>query len=135
VTSTLASEGDGRWTEYAGGYSDMLSQRGADLPDRPTTAAIASLPRARSETGRVENTRVKMSFKDRHALERLPRDIASLQAEAARLRGILSDANLYTRDNKRFAATTAALAKAEADLVAQESRWLELEMLRETLEG
>jgi ABC transport system ATP-binding/permease protein len=135
VTSTLASEGDGRWTEYAGGYSDMLAQRGADLPDRPTAAAIAALPRARSETSRVENTRVKMSFKDRHALERLPLDIASLQAEAARLRGILSDANLYTRDNKRFAATTAALAKAEADLVAQESRWLELEMLRETLEG
>ena len=26
-----APEGDGRWIEYAGGYTDMLAQRGADL--------------------------------------------------------------------------------------------------------
>src|SRR6478672_6523588 len=31
VTSVIAPEGDGRWIEYAGGYSDMLAQRGADL--------------------------------------------------------------------------------------------------------
>src|SRR5690606_8063669 len=32
VTSVIAAEGDGRWVEYAGGYSDMLAQRaGADL--------------------------------------------------------------------------------------------------------
>ena len=31
VTSTVACEGDGRWTNYAGGYTDMLAQRGADL--------------------------------------------------------------------------------------------------------
>ena len=28
VTSVIASEGDGRWIEYAGGYSDMVAQRG-----------------------------------------------------------------------------------------------------------
>ena len=32
VTSTLASEGGGRWIEYAGGYSDMVLQRGAGEP-------------------------------------------------------------------------------------------------------
>ena len=31
VTSVIAPEGDGRWIEYAGGYTDMLAQRGADL--------------------------------------------------------------------------------------------------------
>ncbi|MGD5695397.1 ATP-binding cassette domain-containing protein, partial [Xanthomonas citri pv. citri] len=31
VTSVIAPEGNGKWTEYAGGYSDMLIQRGADL--------------------------------------------------------------------------------------------------------
>ena len=29
ATSMLVAEGDGRWTEYAGGYSDMVAQRGA----------------------------------------------------------------------------------------------------------
>ncbi len=28
VTSVIASEGEGRWIEYAGGYSDMVAQRG-----------------------------------------------------------------------------------------------------------
>ena len=31
VTSVIVPEGDGRWIEYAGGYTDMLAQRGADL--------------------------------------------------------------------------------------------------------
>src|SRR5215475_10105126 len=31
VTSVIAPDGNGRWIEYAGGYSDMLSQRGFDL--------------------------------------------------------------------------------------------------------
>ena len=31
VNGVIAPEGNGRWIEYAGGYSDMLAQRGADL--------------------------------------------------------------------------------------------------------
>ena len=27
VTSVIATESDGRWIEYAGGYTDMLAQR------------------------------------------------------------------------------------------------------------
>ncbi len=30
-TTTLFAEGDGRWTEYAGGYSDMVAQRGTGV--------------------------------------------------------------------------------------------------------
>ena len=35
VSGVIVPEGDGRWTEYAGGYSDMLTQRGADLTRAP----------------------------------------------------------------------------------------------------
>ena len=31
VSSVIVPEGDGRWIEYAGGYTDMLAQRGEDL--------------------------------------------------------------------------------------------------------
>src|SRR5690606_19911162 len=34
VTSTLAPESEGRWLEYAGGYSDMLAQRGTPRLER-----------------------------------------------------------------------------------------------------
>ena len=31
ATSVIVGEGDGRWVEYAGGYSDMVAQRGGGL--------------------------------------------------------------------------------------------------------
>src|SRR5690606_34517516 len=34
VTATIAPEGDGRWIEYAGGYSDMMAQRKGAVPER-----------------------------------------------------------------------------------------------------
>jgi ATP-binding cassette subfamily F protein uup len=134
VTSTLAAEGDGRWTEYAGGYSDMMAQRQSDLPARP---AVAASPRA-AVAAKAESAAIsarKMSFKDRHALEKLPGQIAALQAEVARLRQVLANPDLYARDPKRFAATSAALAQGESDLAEAEERWLELEMQREQLIG
>ena len=48
VTSVIAPEGNGRWIEYAGGYSDMLAQRGADLDARARAAAAE-----RSRAGRA----------------------------------------------------------------------------------
>ena len=47
VTSVIAPEGDGRWIEYAGGYTDMLAQRGADLKRE---AAKAAAPKRRQES-------------------------------------------------------------------------------------
>ena len=35
ASSVLVAEGDGRWREYAGGYSDMVAQRGQGLSAPP----------------------------------------------------------------------------------------------------
>ncbi len=43
VTSVVVAEGEGRWVEYAGGYSDMLAQRGRGVEAR--TAAKAERTR------------------------------------------------------------------------------------------
>jgi ATP-binding cassette subfamily F protein uup len=129
VTSTIAFEGDGRWQEYAGGYSDMLSQRGI------SPAATQDAKKRGEKRATVENPQAserKLSFKQRHELEKiLPPLIAQLQADMARYQRVLTDANLFSRDPKKFHATTQALAKAEADLAKAEERWLELEYLRE----
>ena len=42
VNAVIVPEGDGRWLEYAGGYSDMLAQRGADLAAKPVAKAKAA---------------------------------------------------------------------------------------------
>ena len=53
VNAVIVPEGDGRWVEYAGGYSDMLAQRGADLrAARPAKAEAARRKRPRAERRR-----------------------------------------------------------------------------------
>ena len=58
-----------------------------------------------------------------------------MRALAARIRVELEDPKLYTRDPARFAKLSEALAKSERSLAAAEEEWLELELLREEIEG
>jgi ATP-binding cassette subfamily F protein uup len=132
VTSVIATEGDGRWIEYAGGYSDMLAQRGAAKPPE----AVA--PRARGTRDIDPAARVpsrKLSFKDKHALETLPARITDLEQEIGRLNRVLSDGDLYTRQPAKFAEASKALEAAQAELAKAEEQWLALEMMREALEA
>jgi ATP-binding cassette subfamily F protein uup len=136
VTSVIAAEGGGRWVEYAGGYSDMLTQRGPAVT--PSQVALPGGGRPRPATAARPQAAARprrMTFKDRHALETLPALIAALQAETVRLGTALADPDLYTRDPDGFAATTRALATAQDALVATEEQWLTLELLREEIGG
>jgi ATP-binding cassette subfamily F protein uup len=140
VTSTICSEGEGRWTEYAGGYSDMLAQRGgahANAPIREKKPARQPAKDASSTiaaTGTEPQQKRKLSFKQRHALEQLPGEIARLEKEIANLETRLADASLFAKDPDAFAATTTRIAAAQSKLSEKESQWLELEMLREEIE-
>src|SRR5437879_13338672 len=51
VTSVIVPEGNGRWIEYAGGYTDMLAQRGADLNREVAKAARSEERRVGQERG------------------------------------------------------------------------------------
>ena len=126
VTSTLASEGNGRWVEYAGGYSDMLIQRGAPEP------VVAG--RVRPTQKQARTAARKLSYNEKRSLEQLPVRIAGLQSDIARHQAALDDPTLYARDPAAYRRMTAALATAEAELAGAEEQWLTLEMLREELE-
>jgi len=135
ATSVIVAEGEGRWTEYAGGYSDMVAQRGYGVT-KPELEKSAKADRAPAEPAAPPPTaRPKLSFKHKHALETLPKEIARLTAEIARLNGLLADPDLYARDPKAFAAASQHLTAAEAAKAKAEDNWLELELLREELEG
>ena len=134
VTSILAAEGNGRWIEYAGGYSDMLAQRaGRDEVDEPRPEP----PRRRAERRVTEKAtpKRKLSFHEKHALETLPDRIESLQAEVHRLSLRLADPELFGSDPAAFEQAASDLGKAEAKLAAAEEEWLRLELLRESVEG
>ncbi len=135
VTSILVPDGGGRWIEYAGGYSDMLAQRKAAPAAGKERSAVPQeiIKPAKGEANRAGAEKRRLSFKQKHALETLPKTIEALQAKIARLQGLLADPELYARDRARFDAATRELAEAQAALERAEDEWLELEILREEL--
>jgi ATP-binding cassette subfamily F protein uup len=134
VGSVLVAEGEGRWIEYAGGYTDMLAQRGEGVQARSVEKATRSREPARPAAAPSAGKR-KLSFNDQHDLKTLPDLIADLGRTIEKLQGVLADPALYATNPKRFAEASAALAKAQGELAAAEDRWLALEILREELAG
>lgn len=141
ATSVIAYEGDGLWLEYAGGYNDMLAQRGQDLAARKALEKQALKSGSDSgepgKTGGAPSSRAKgkLSYKDKYALETLPKTIAALEQTIQAQSGILADASLYSRDPDAFETASALLTKAETEKAQAEDQWLDLEMKREDMEG
>lgn len=140
VTSVIAPEDGGIWVDYAGGYSDMLAQRGGHRLDKraprrqaaeakPAPASSAKVPQAVREPAK------KLSYKQKFALETLPKRMDEAEAKIAGLETTIADPAFYARDPAGFRKTAAALDALRAELAALEEEWLELEMLREEIEG
>ncbi len=134
VNAVLVPEGNGKWVEYAGGYSDMLAQRGEDLR-KPVAKPAAAPAKPKAVRPAAEAPKRKLNFNEKHALETLPDRMAVLEAEVRRLQDKLADPQLYARDRASFDKASKALAAAQAELAAAEERWLELELLRSEIEG
>lgn len=138
ATSVLASTGDGQWMEYAGGYSDMVAQRGSGVTARETGNA-SNKPTKKKNTsdgsGGGKPTKQKLSFKDSHALKTLPAHMEKLSADIAKHQEKLADPNFYAKDPEGFAKLSGKLEALSNELTQTEERWLELEMMREEIEG
>ncbi len=134
-TSVINAEGEGRWLEYAGGYSDMVAQRGSGVAARVREAAPSAPSVAPAASASAPARKGKLSFKDKHALDNLPRQMDEMRVQKGKLQRTLDDPGLYGRDPGRFAKLSAALAEIDAKLAVAEDEWLSLEMMREEIEG
>ena len=134
ATSVIVGDGDGRWVEYAGGYSDMVAQRGRGLagPLAPPVEA-AEKPEKRLTVERAAPKR-KLKFNEKRALEALPTRIEKLRAGLQALEAKLADADFPVREPDAFAGATRAYAELRDALAGAEDEWLGLEILREELE-
>jgi ATP-binding cassette subfamily F protein uup len=130
ATTTVAMEGDGRATVYAGGWTDHLAQRAAGDEDAPAAKPKVPTPAARPDS-RSDARPGKLSFRQAHRLESLPAEIDRLTAEIAKLEGLLADPDLFTREPAKFRKATDALLQRQTALAAAEEEWLTLEELRE----
>jgi ATP-binding cassette subfamily F protein uup len=136
TASVLVAEGGGRWIEYAGGYSDMVAQRGARIGAVPVLAAPAAY-KDQPKTAAVQAQRAKprLTFKERHVLDNLPVRIEELRVLKVRLQSLLDDTGFYARNPAKLAEVSVAFAKTEAALAEAEGEWLRLAIQREESAG
>src|SRR4029078_4380082 len=138
VTSVIAPEGDGRWIEYAGGYTDMLAQARADLKREAVKAGSGEDTREDAREAKVSLSKASgkrpLNFNEKHALETLTKRNTNLQSEIARRQRHVDDPDLFQKNRKKFDQASDALTKAQQELQEAEDKWLELEVLREEIE-
>jgi ATP-binding cassette subfamily F protein uup len=136
ATLIVMAEGDGRFLVYAGGYSDMVAQRGEGVGRKqPEAHAGGERKEAAPRPRPAREAAPKLSFSDQHALKTLPERIEAKNRDIAALQAELSDAGLYARDPEKFTRLSRRLAEAAAARDADEELWLALEMKREALES
>ncbi|MEX0309283.1 MAG: ATP-binding cassette domain-containing protein, partial [Tateyamaria sp.] len=124
AVTTIAMEGDGKATVYAGGWSDYRSQRNVTNDVEPL---VKEQKKASSSKKSAPSRKPGLSFTERHRLDALPNEIERLEAELAKLQELLSDPDLFTREPVKFRKATEAMAERQALLDAAEEEWLLLE--------
>jgi len=132
VTQTLVAEGDGRWREYVGGYSDWLTQRpGTATPDRSSSAATGQ-PRG-TRVGGEARSPTKLSYKETRELEQLPAEIEALEREQREIGERISRPDYHRDGPERIRADALRLSDIEERLSQCFDRWGELEAKSDAL--
>jgi len=134
ATSVIVGEGDGRWVEYAGGYSDMVAQRGYGLAGPVATPAATTERSGKQPATEKAAPKRKLGFNEKRALETLPVKIEKLRSDLKVLERKLADGDLPAREPAAFMAATKAYGDLSNALASAEDEWLGLEILREELE-
>jgi ATP-binding cassette subfamily F protein uup len=123
VTQTIAHEGEGKWKEYVGGYSDWERMRAK--PDVDTPAQIRPSPRP-SPKGEGERRR-KLTYNETRELEALPAKLEALEREQGEIAAKLADPGTYQDRTLDVRAMNARHEEIEAELTRLLARWEELE--------
>ncbi|MBT0956989.1 ATP-binding cassette domain-containing protein [Alphaproteobacteria bacterium KMM 3653] len=124
ATTTIAMEGDGKATIYAGGWSDYRSQR---RDDAAKETKAKSTPKAEKSKQGDSGKSGGLSFTESHRLQELPAVIERLEAEIAKLEEFLSAPDLFTKEPAKFAKASEALVERHSALQSAEEEWMTLE--------
>jgi ATP-binding cassette subfamily F protein uup len=120
ATTTIAMEGNGNATVYAGGWTDYLNQRGAVVQETAKPAETAKpVEKPKSDTRKNG-----LSFTEKHRLEELPAVIDKITAEIAKLEELMADPELFTKQPVKFQKATEALVQRQDALAAAEEEWM-----------
>lgn len=129
VTSTFVFEGEGRVTEYTGGYEDWVRQRPAISAAAPV--AVESKNKEK-KPAKVEKGR-KFLNREQKELAELPKRIEIMEAQRETLSTRLGDPALYQKERDELDRIKKELADLEQQIQSGYTRWEELENLRLSL--
>ena len=130
VTSTLVFDGNGKISEYIGGYEDWLRQRTADemklLPRRTDNRATPTVSDI-SVTVKETSPPKKLSYKEQREFDQLPERIECLEKEQEQLNAVVSHPDFYMESTYKISQTLARLEELQKDLISVYVRWDELD--------
>jgi ATP-binding cassette subfamily F protein uup len=118
VTQTIAAEGDGRWKEYVGGYSDWLRQRPAAAADKPSKKEFQDLKK---------KEKARLSYKETRELAALPKEIEALEAEQRALHARMHAPDYYRQPPEALKEDQRRNGEIEVLLEQKLERWTALE--------
>jgi ABC transport system ATP-binding/permease protein len=132
VTQTIAAEGQGRWREYVGGYSDWLVQKAASAAARAGSGAAGVTPAKAAAPVAAPAARPKgrLGYKEQRELDSLPKEIESLELAQADLLARMSAAQYREASAETMRADSERAAEIEREMARRFARWEQLEELR-----
>ena len=124
AVTTIAMEGDGKATVYAGGWSDYIAQRNQDDFGESVVKSKRSASKGKEKE---EAPKSGLSFTEKHRLETIPAEMEQLEAEISKLQELMSDPELFTANPVKFQKATDALIERQSKLDVAEEEWMLLE--------
>jgi len=131
VDHLFVFEGEGVVRDFPGNYTEYRDKK--DLEDKNTTTNPEQHKQAEQKQVQPEqvnkpadNTKRKLTFKEKFELEQLEKDIANLEAEKNKLNELLSSGNIPASE---IAAYSKQIGEVMALLDKKGLRWLELSEL------
>ena len=125
VTATIALDGKGGVTEYAGGCGDWLDQM--SLPKQRAKSVDKSKPKV-NEIGQRPKKR-KLLNKEREALVNLPIQIEEMEAERDRITSSMQEPDYYRNSDNDPLADQEKLERLEKEIFHRYELWEDLEEL------
>ncbi len=130
VTQVIAAEGEGRWREFIGGYSDWAAwtaEQQKALQSKVAQEKPASKPVVPPSASASGARATKLSYKEQQELNALPAGIEALETEQAALMEKVNDPATYASDPTVAQTMASRLAEIEEELLVLLERWEALE--------
>ena len=126
VTQVIVAEGNGKWREFVGGYTDWERVKASAPAYQAPVAAKASAAKV-EEAPAAAAKKVKLSYKEQRELEELPKLIATLEDEQSAITAQLNAPDFYKQNPADAKRINARFAEIEDLLLDALDRWERIE--------